>query len=112
EVRLLDDYGRVAGDLDERGLGDGDDRRATGHRLENGQAEPLVPRRLDEARGALEELHELGLLDVAAHGCAARAELGREGRILLGPGDDERQTGRAGRIEGRELVLARLDRAD
>ncbi len=64
--RSDDDQGRVAGDLAQGRLVDGDDGRAARHRLQHRQAEPLVPRGLDEARGAPVQLDELVLGDVAA----------------------------------------------
>ena len=40
-----DDHRRVRGDLPERGLVDTDDRRPARHRLDDGEPEPLEPRR-------------------------------------------------------------------
>ena len=90
-----------------------DDRRAARHRLEHRHAEALVARRQDERGRAPVELGELALVDVAAHVGAARAQL-----AARAPAPSRARRRRAAgptasrRVERRERVLARLDRAD
>src|SRR5438094_906829 len=62
---VVDEDCRVAGDLRERAGPRRDDRRAARHRLERGQAKPLVAGREDEAGGAAVEGGELLPWDVA-----------------------------------------------
>ena len=85
EIAVLGVDGRVAGDLAQRGLVGGDDRRAAGHRLEHGQAEPLEARGQDEQRRAPVEVGELVLGDVAAQVGAAVAELAASPASFSGP---------------------------
>ena len=85
EVLLVDEDRGVAGDLAQRRLVEGDDRRAARHRLEHGQAEALEAGRLDETGGAAVEVGELLLVDVAAQVGARRAELAASASSLTGP---------------------------
>ena len=110
EVLLVDEDGRVSGDLDEGRLAHRDDRRPGRHRLHDGEPEALEARRLHETGGAAVELCEAFRRHVALEPRAAAAKLLCERRVLRRPGDDERKPGRGGRLERRELVLPGLDR--
>ena len=97
----------------QRRIRNGDDRRPARHRLDDGEPEALVARstargrrRRDRARRAARSSTYPSSLR------PARAELGRERRVLRRADDDERKTDRRRRLERRELVLPRLDRAD
>jgi hypothetical protein len=87
------------------------DRRAARHRLERRQPEALVARGKDERRGAAVEPGEVRRRDVPPQVGAPVAQLARELRLLLRPGDDQRQPHLACRRERRERILAPLDRA-
>ena len=68
DVERVDEHGRAAGDLRHRAAGARHDRRAAGHRLERGDAEALVERRVDEAARAAVERRELLVVDPAEPG--------------------------------------------
>src|SRR5262245_17629527 len=87
-VRIDD---RVASDLEQRGLTDADDRRSACHRLHDRQAEPFVPRRLQQACGPAVEICEPPDGDVALEPGAFELQLTSERRIPDGTGDDERK---------------------
>ena len=66
KVRLIHEDGGVTADFAQRGLVEGDHRRATRHRLEHREPEAFEVRRLHQAGRAAVELGELLLGDVAA----------------------------------------------
>ena len=112
EVAVDRDRGCPARHLDKRGVGGDHDGGTARHRLDHGDAEPLVPRRQDERRCTLVQACELGRRDEAADVRPARTQLACERRLLLRPGDDERQADGTGRGERGERVLALLHRTD
>ena len=112
ERRLRNDDSRVSRDLDERRVGDGDDRRSRRHRLDDRQPESLVTRRLNEARGAAVELREVRCRDVPLEPRTARPQLVRHTLVLRRPDDDELEADLPRGGERRALVLPLLDRSD
>ena len=103
---------RVAGHLEQGGVGDRHDGRARRHRLEDGKAEPLVARRLDEARGAPVEAGEPLRRDIALESGPTGAEPLGDAGVLRRTDDDEREPRLACGRERGDLVLPLLDRAD
>ncbi len=120
-VSLLDEDRRVARHLRQRAGRRRDDRRAGGHRLEDGQAEALVARREDEAGGSAVEGRELVLRDVASELDSSSepgrvgGALGRHAPALVRAGEHEAERVVAHERQGLDRalrILARLDRPD
>ena len=124
DVGRVDEDGGPAGDLLEGRSARGHDRRPARHRLEHGQAEPFVQRRVDEAACAPVERGELGVRHLAdpAHdvdpapaarsdhaevlaGCARRFDRAPQVLSRLERGDRENVVGGHARPVGREDVV-------
>ena len=124
DVGRVHEHGSPAGDLLERRAARGHDGRPARHRLEHGQAEAFVQRRVDEAARAPVERRELGVrhladpaLDVdpapAARsdhaqvhaGCARGFDCAPQVLARLERGDREDVVGGHARAVGREDVV-------
>src|SRR5207248_3242979 len=110
-------------ELGERGGVGADDRRAAGHGLDHGNAEPLVERGVGEdvgprVKGAeLRVRHVAGEVDVRGEGRLLRLAVGLLAQPALAAGDHQVVGGAGANLEAGESVdqarqvLARLDHA-
>ena len=106
DVERVDENRRATGDLLHRRPDGRHHRRPAGHRLEHGQPEALVQRRVEDAASAAVERRELRVrdladpavdLDTSPPACAHHAQL---------------DPGLARRVDGALEVLSRLERRD